>query len=824
MDRATIDFGIDLGTTNSAIALLKGVVSDVVKNNLDGDITPSAVHIGKQGQVQVGSRAKSRMEIAGSTDDVYVEFKRRMGGDFDYVFKTSGVHKSPEELSAEVLKSLKGDVQQRLGEDVQSAVITIPAAFEQRQCVATKKAGELAGFRQCPLLQEPVAASLAYGFQRDVAAKAFWLIFDFGGGTFDAAIMKAEDGDIHVVNHGGDNYLGGADIDMAIVERIILPELQKSYNLPDFKRGNPRWRAEFARIKRAAEEAKILLSRSETAFLENCQFSDVDGTLVEVDLKLTQNQVCSIAEPLIDRAVDICKRVMKEKNLGAASIERAILVGGPTLAPYFRQILTDRLGIPIDFSVDPLTVVARGAAVFAGTQRIDKATRAKAEVGQFNVSLSYNPVGADEDPSVAGEITSPSNVSTEGFTIEFVNRTTLWRSGKLPINSEGKFRTRLLAEPGEQNIFDIELVNGSGGRQKCVPSQLGYTLGMTVKAQIVCNDIAIALSDNRRTVLIKKGEPYPFKKTDRSFTTSVPLRKGSADTLRIPIVEGGREMADCNIRLGDLVLTGGSVKRDVPIGSEIEVMLRADEPGNIHVTAYIPVLDEEFDVKIEYLKTTPTTADLQSSLSKEVQRLGVVQQKICGNTDGFDSINKKIEASRKLAVERIAAAGDPDAARQAEHAILEMRCAIDELEGFAELPALVKETQETLAEMDQMLDDLGVADQRKRGRDLRSEAENAIAQNQLTSLRKANEKVTALIHEILFAQPAFWIGFFKDLFAQKAQMNDSAEADRLFNQGYQFIQKNNMDGVRKTVVQLLQLLPKDIAAALERGYHSGVMK
>lgn len=123
---------------------------------------------------------------------------------------------------------------------------------------------------------------------------------------------------------------------------------------------------------------------------------------------------------------------MKEKNLSATAIEKALLVGGPTLAPYFRQMLTEKLGIPIDFSVDPLTVVARGAAIFAGTQRLDKTTRVKAEVGQFDVALSYNPVGADHDLSVAGEVSSPSNASVEGFTIEFVNRTTLWRSGKLP--------------------------------------------------------------------------------------------------------------------------------------------------------------------------------------------------------------------------------------------------------------------------------------------------------------------------------------------------------------------------------------------------------
>ena len=377
MNRATIDFGIDLGTTNSAIAVLKGIKPEVVKSNLDTDITPSAVFIGRQGNIIVGSKAKSKLEDDRSVEDAYIEFKRRMGGDSSYTFKSSGLRKSPEELSAEVLKSLKGNVQQRMDEDIKAAVITIPAAFAQRQCVATKRAAELAGFVQCPLLQEPVAASLAYGFQSDSEKRSFWLVFDFGGGTFDAAVMKAEDGDIQVVNHGGDNFLGGADIDWGVIEKIIIPNITSSYNLPDFKRGNDRWRSALAKIKRAVEFAKIDLSRSTEAYLDGCVFEDDDGNEVELDgFKLTQNQLADIAEPLIARAAEKCKAVLAEKNLSPSAIEKTILVGGPTLAPYFRDILADKLGIPLDHSVDPLTVVAQGAAVFAGTQRLDRSVRA----------------------------------------------------------------------------------------------------------------------------------------------------------------------------------------------------------------------------------------------------------------------------------------------------------------------------------------------------------------------------------------------------------------------------------------------------------------
>ena len=161
MSRSTIDFGIDLGTTNSAIAVLNGVEPEIIKNSDDQDATPSAVFINKQGVLRVGSRAKAATVGERSRQDAYTEFKRQMGTPHEYHFLSSGQRKKPEELSAEVLKELRASVEARTGEIIQSAVITVPAAFELHQCDATRRAAELAGFKGSPLLQEPVAAALA---------------------------------------------------------------------------------------------------------------------------------------------------------------------------------------------------------------------------------------------------------------------------------------------------------------------------------------------------------------------------------------------------------------------------------------------------------------------------------------------------------------------------------------------------------------------------------------------------------------------------------------------------------------------------------------
>lgn len=237
MNRTTIDFGIDLGTTNSAVARLDGVETEIVKNNEGSDTTPSAVLVDRRGRLTVGRAAKERSEH--DPENTCVEFKLRMGttGQAEF-FAAAERSMEPEELSAEVLRSLRRDVAQRTGEEIGAAVITVPAAFELSACDATRRAAEMAGIAQAPLLQEPTAAALAHGFQSD-ADNAFWLVYDFGGGTFDAAVIQMRDGEFTVVNHRGDNNLGGKLLDWAIVNELLIPAVTAEHAFTDLRRGNP---------------------------------------------------------------------------------------------------------------------------------------------------------------------------------------------------------------------------------------------------------------------------------------------------------------------------------------------------------------------------------------------------------------------------------------------------------------------------------------------------------------------------------------------------------------------------------------------------------
>src|SRR5882724_10792185 len=224
----TIDYGIDLGTTNSCIARWDEGSVRVFQNNDQMNVTPSAVHILKTGRVIVGRRGYSA--ILTDPDNVAIEFKRWMGQKDRKRFPAAKREISAEELSAEVLKSLREDVRRQTGADVTTAVITVPAAFGALQCEATARAAELAGLQEAPLLQEPIAAAIGYGAHPG-SANQRWLVFDLGGGTLDIAVVSTREGRLNVLEHRGNNLLGGKDIDRAIVDHVLLPALESTYDL-----------------------------------------------------------------------------------------------------------------------------------------------------------------------------------------------------------------------------------------------------------------------------------------------------------------------------------------------------------------------------------------------------------------------------------------------------------------------------------------------------------------------------------------------------------------------------------------------------------------
>jgi len=351
MARTKIDYGIDLGTTNSAIARMENGESVIKRSEgTQNDTTPSCVHFHKKKMVYVGKKALSffamEKQSAYKQNDPnllnsFIEFKRTMGTDAEYKSQIMGRSYSSEELSAEVLKALKGNVRD---EEINSIVITVPAKFQGYQKDATKKAAELAGFKHCILLQEPIAASMAYG----VDAKTIdgeWLLFDFGGGTFDVALMKANEGVMKVVDTEGDNHLGGKNLDLAIVDEIIIPYLEENYSISNIISDDERKSLLRNAVKRFAEETKIEMSTKDETCIESEESigSDDEGKEIWLDISVTKKHYDKVVMPIFQRAIDLTIKLLKNNKLSGSDLTTVLMIGGPTFSETLRNMIRNQI-------------------------------------------------------------------------------------------------------------------------------------------------------------------------------------------------------------------------------------------------------------------------------------------------------------------------------------------------------------------------------------------------------------------------------------------------------------------------------------------------
>jgi len=828
MNRMTVDYGIDLGTTNSAVAILHGTETEIFKNNEGLETTPSAVWLDKKNRLHVGIPAKNRLET--DPDNAHSEFKGQMGKKQEYRFSHNGQSMLPEELSSEVIKSLKGDIMQRTGEELQAAVVTVPAVFELPGCNATKKAAQLAGLSMSPLLQEPVAAALTYGFQSE-SDNVYWMVYDFGGGTFDAAIVRLRDGAIDVVNHAGDMHLGGTQIDWAIVDELLIPAVRKENpSLKEFDRGNLKWSGAMAKLKKAAEECKITVSRADAApIYYEMLCLDEKGNPVAFEYELSRHDVERLAEPFIESTINLCKQALSEKRLKSTHMEKLLLVGGTSQIPYLQERLLDSkrgLGIALDSRIDPLTVVARGAAIFAGTQRIpDDFFGQGATKGQYRIDLEYSPVGTDLEPLVGGKVQPPENGNLTGFTIEFVNTEAQppWRSGKIALDSNGTFMTNVLAERGRRNLFRIELGDATGSLQEVSPDHFPYTPGAEMGEIPLIQSIGIGLADNSMFHFFEKGAPLPARKTVTRRTAVAVQRNQPGAIFSFPVLEGENRRADRNRIIGSLQIDTGELKRDIPEGSEVKIMLEVDESRLVRTTAYLPILDEEYQEVLQLEKKEVNLDALKSEIEAEKKRLEQQSVKVRETHDRqAEQILQRIENQRMLhQVEAAFAAAnaDPDAGDESEKRLLELQIALDEVEAALEWPAKLTEAEQSIEDARKVVENFGDDNDKTTLNTLERETRQAMTGGDVDILRRKIHELDRLYYAILMAQPAWW-AYQLDMLCEeenKSKMRDPGKADQLIADGRRAVEREDFASLRAAVGQLMDLLPMAEQQKLKRG-------
>ncbi|MER6382932.1 molecular chaperone DnaK [Streptomyces sp. NPDC001118] len=356
--------GIDLGTTNSVVALLEGGEPTVVTNAEGARTTPSVVAFAKNGEVLVGEVAKR--QAVTNVERTARSVKRHMG-DADWRFPeqgtVDGTRLRAQELSARVLQKLKRDAEAYLGEDVADAVITVPAYFDDAQRQATKEAGEIAGLKVLRIINEPTAAALAYGLDRGEEQTV--LVFDLGGGTFDVSLLEIGDGVIEVKATNGDTHLGGDDWDQRVVEHLVK-RFKGGYGID---LGADKMAVQ--RLREAAEKAKIeLSSSSETTINLPYITASAEGPL-HLEEKLTRAQFQELTADLLDRCKKPFHQAVQDAGIQLSAIDHVILVGGSTRMPAVTGLVRDLTGKDPHKGVNPDEVVAVGAALQAGVLRGD---------------------------------------------------------------------------------------------------------------------------------------------------------------------------------------------------------------------------------------------------------------------------------------------------------------------------------------------------------------------------------------------------------------------------------------------------------------------
>ncbi|WP_440956260.1 molecular chaperone DnaK [Methanosarcina sp. Mfa9] len=349
--------GIDLGTTNSCMAVMEGGEAVVIPNAEGGRTTPSVVGFSKKGEKLVGQVAKR--QAVSNPDNTVSSIKRYMG-DANYRVSLHGKEYSPQEISAMILQKLRNDAEAYLGEDIKQAVITVPAYFNDAQRQATKDAGQIAGLEVLRIINEPTAASLAYGLDKgDVDQKI--LVYDLGGGTFDVSILELGGGVFEVKSTSGDTRLGGDDFDQRIIN-YLLTEFKKTEGI-DLSKD----KAVLQRLKDAAEKAKIELSGVASTNV-NLPFLTVgpDGDPKHLDVDLTRAQFQKMTEDLLEKTLVSMRQALSDSKLTPSDIEKVILIGGATRMPAVVELVENFTGKKPYKNINPDEAVAVGAAIQAG--------------------------------------------------------------------------------------------------------------------------------------------------------------------------------------------------------------------------------------------------------------------------------------------------------------------------------------------------------------------------------------------------------------------------------------------------------------------------
>jgi molecular chaperone DnaK len=644
-----VNFGIDLGTTNSLITKYDNGNVIIYKNPVGHKETLASVVAFRNDRILVGDKA--REYLLKDSVNVFGSFKRRMGTDEKFYVVNLDENVTPIQLSTYVLKELQQFIHGQ--EKPQAAVITIPASFDTMQSNATKIAGKDAGLDEVFLLQEPVAASLAYFNHQSVEQPhdGYWLVFDLGGGTFDVALVHIDGAEMKVADHEGNNFLGGVDFDLLVLEQLIVPVVAERTGVADFESQltvpyGPYEKLYFQLLYKA-EELKKELSQYAAAEVEF--FAEIDGKSYDFEITITRDQFNAVIAKRITETIGLLNQVLERNSLTAADIRQLILVGGSTFIPYVREQLATQTGIVVNTDIDPTTAVAVGAGYYAAnkyyTPKADAAVDdplnnllqelehsnfdEKIPVSDVHLALAYSKMSREDEEVLL--------VKTEGAFYDFSYRITRADGGFDTgfVTLKARFTEFLPLLPNINNQFTLRLYDAAGKELPSLMQELAITQGQyNIAGQPLPKDICIEVDDRennttRLEMIFEKNSILPLKKT-LYREISKTIKKGSDEKVIINILEGDRYARPLsNLAIGCVEISGRDLKSDLIKGSDIEMHFLMTDNRELITEVFLVMTGQEF-------KNVFSLSEKQISISRLKEQFNDLETEIRSTVKSFN--------------------------------------------------------------------------------------------------------------------------------------------------------------------------------------------
>lgn len=805
-------FGIDLGTTNSAICSYDGELVRLYKSPDQQDVTPSAIFIDRRGNKYVGSRAYNA--AAKNPDNAAILFKRLMGTSTPVKLPAIDLVLTPEECSAEILRVLFG----YLPEDVRSSgetgtVITVPAAFNQMQKDATMSAADAAGIGRVALMQEPVAAVMSVMQQRK--SDGIFLVYDIGGGTLDVAIAESIAGRVNLLAHGGIAMCGGRDFDRMLFDNLVKPWLFDNFDLPDDLSSNANYRPLLRMATWAAEKAKIELSQRDdvTISLPETELGvrDSSGAEVYIDISIKREQYDNLISSKVDESIKATREALEKAGLSPHDVERIVFVGGPAQYKPLRDKVSFELGISASTEVNPMTAVAEGAAVFA--ESIDWASKGRGRKTakgalragtQLDLAFNYIARTPESRTRIIAKLggTVPAGVE---FQVDSLD--TGWSSGRLAL-ADGTTVDLLLSKPGE-NLFKVFLFDSNGAPLVLEDNRIIITrTAASIDAIPASHSLGVEVREKMGgrpilAYLVHEGDQLP-KAGRLKFKAEESLRSGSAGSIKFKIWEGDiQDPINDNRFVGMFEIKGSDFDEGViAAGSELICDYEILDSGAVRLEVEVPSIGASFENKRNFYSSQEGKVDYSTQAKHIMDQTEQVLNRVdeisaTVHDDRLDQARSRLERAATINPDH----SDPESAKQA----------MDDVQEAKRLLALVRSSnkkqirqldfEKIVSIFDSIARPAARATELQSFDNLARTAQRAIDNNS-NDFESLLDDMRGRFMAILWRQDGFVIDRFKWLSEDYHQFPDQLEHKQLVAEGEAALKSDDIETLRSVVARM----------------------